>query len=173
MSDDSQPRQLFECCIEQNADSMYRVAYRLMGDREAASELVQETCLQAWRSIDSLRDPSRMRGWVFAILRNQYTKMLRKLPAESQLVQPESVQASSAAETTNKERTQETVQQAIEQLDDRHKLPILLVSMEGMSVEAASEVLNVPRGTVLSRLHRGRKQLKEIIERINLTGEET
>lgn len=169
MSDDSQHRQLFESCIDQNADSMYRVAYRLTGDRELASELVQETCLQAWRGIGSLKDAAKMRGWVFAILRNQYTKLLRKLPSDRQLAQPESVQATGSAETQT-ETTQEIVQQAIEQLDDHQKLPILLVSMEGMSVEAASEVLDVPRGTVLSRLHRGRKQLKEIIERMK-TGE--
>ena len=169
MSDDSQHRQLFESCIDQNADSMYRVAYRLTGDRELASELVQETCLNAWRSIGSLKDVSKMRGWVFAILRNQYTKVLRKLPAERQLAQPESIQAEGPA-TEPDETTQAIVQQAIEQLDDHHKFPILLVSMEGMSVDAASEVLDVPRGTVLSRLHRGRKQLKEIIERMR-TGE--
>ena len=170
MSDDSQHRQLFESCIDQNADSMYRVAYRLTGDRELASELVQETCLNAWRSIGSLKDASKMRGWVFAILRNQYTKVLRKLPAERQLAQPESVQSVGPTSEPDETTTQAIVQQAIEQLDDHHKFPILLVSMEGMSVDAASEVLDVPRGTVLSRLHRGRKQLKEIIERMK-TGE--
>ena len=172
MSDDSQHRQLFERCIDQNADSMYRVAFRLTGDNELASELVQETCLNAWRSIGSLKDATKMRGWVFAILRNQYTKLLRKLPAERQLAQPESVQEVGRQIASDEATTQQIVQQAIEQLDDHHKLPILLVSMEGMSVDAASEVLGIPRGTVLSRLHRGRKQLKEIIERIR-TGEAT
>jgi len=169
MSDDSQHRQLFERCIDQNVDSMYRVAFRLTGDRELASELVQETCLNAWRSIDSLKDAAKMRGWLFAILRNQFTKLLRKLPTARQLSQPESIQAA-ATQEADRSDTQEIVQQAIEQLDDIHKFPILLVSMEGMSVDAASEVLDVPRGTVLSRLHRGRKKLKEIIERMD-TGE--
>ncbi len=57
-------------------------------------------------------------------------------------------------------------QEALSHLDDSHKLPLLLVSMEGLSVEAAAEVLGVPRGTVLSRLHRGREKLKTILIRV-------
>lgn len=165
MPAEPQHQELFESCVDQHADSMYRVAFRLTGDRELASELVQETYLQAWKGLDSLRDKSRMRSWVFGILRNQYTKLLRKLPKATQLSRPESVE-SSLLNQTEPEATREIVQKAISQLDDKHKLPILLVSMEGMSVEAAGEVLDVPRGTVLSRLHRGRKQLKTIIERM-------
>lgn len=165
MPAESQHQELFESCINQHADSMYRVAFRLTGDRELASELVQETYLAAWKGLESLRDQTRMRSWIFGILRNQYTKLLRKLPKATQLAQPESIE-SGVAKTTEPETTREIVQKAIEELDDKHKLPILLVSMEGMSVEAAGEVLDVPRGTVLSRLHRGRKQLKTIIERM-------
>ena len=57
------------------------------------------------------------------------------------------------------------VQAAVATLDDKHKLPILLVSLEGMTVEEAAKALDVPRGTVLSRLHRGRQKLKEILGR--------
>jgi RNA polymerase sigma-70 factor (ECF subfamily) len=59
----------------------------------------------------------------------------------------------------------ERVQAALEQLEDNHKLPILLVSMEGLSVDEAAEVLGWPRGTVLSRLHRGRQRLRQKLER--------
>lgn len=166
MSADLQHQELFESCINQHADSMYRVAFRLTGDRELASELVQETYLHAWKGLGSLRDKTRMRSWVFGILRNQYTKLLRKLPKATQLAQPETVE-SSLREQAEPDSIREMVQKAVKQLDEKHKMPILLVSMEGMSVEEAGEILDVPRGTVLSRLHRGRKQLKTIIERMH------
>ena len=169
MPADSQHQELFESCVDQHADSMYRVAFRLTGDRELASELVQETYLHAWKGLDSLRDKTRMRSWIFGILRNQYTKLLRKLPKATQLTQPESVESS--LPPTEPEISRQMVQQAIQQLDDKHKFPILLVSMEGMSAEAAGEILDVPRGTILSRLHRGRQQLKILIERLQSVDE--
>ena len=63
------------------------------------------------------------------------------------------------------DQTKEVVQLAIEELDESHKMPLLLVSMEGMSVEQAAETLGIPRGTVLSRLHRAREKLKRILIR--------
>ena len=72
MPADLQSRELFERCISQHADSLYRVAFRLSGRRELAEELVQETYLNAWNGIESLSDVSKMRGWMFAILRNQF-----------------------------------------------------------------------------------------------------
>jgi len=68
---------------------------------------------------------------------------------------------------SGKNEQADIVQRAIEQLNDNQRLPILLVSMEGLSVDEASEILNIPRGTVLSRMHRGRQRLKEIIEKEN------
>ena len=115
--------------------------------------------MQAWKNLRSLKDPAKLRGWMFSILRNQYTKLLRK---ESKVANPtehiEMVAEPSPQE--NKNDSQEIVQAALATLDDKHRMPLLLVSMEGMSVEQASEVLDVPRGTILSRLSRGREKLK-------------
>ena len=68
----------FEECVSTCAESMYRVAFRLTGNQTLASELVQETYLNAWKSLDSLKDNNRMRSWMFSILRYQYTKLLRR-----------------------------------------------------------------------------------------------
>ncbi len=100
---------------------------------------------------------------MFAILRNQNLKAVRQ----------KKVLATGGIETVADRHSVETskpdcvdiVQRALEQLDEDQRLPILLVSMEGLSAEEAAEILNVPRGTVLSRMHRGRKRMKEIIER--------
>ena len=103
-----------------------------------------------------------MRGWLFAILRNQYSKLIRKEARSTQTT--EHLDAVAVFEKPV-DQTKEVVQLAIEQLDESHKMPLLLVSMEGMSVEQAAETLGIPRGTVLSRLHRAREKLKQILIR--------
>ena len=162
MQPEAKFQRLFEECVECCADSLYRVAFRLTGNQTLASELVQETYLSAWKSIDSLRDPQAMRAWMFSILRNQYTKLLRK---EKRSVTTVEHLDDFSKPKTNKNDAIDRVQAAVATLDDKHKLPILFVSLEGMTVEEAAKALDVPRGTVLSRLHRGRQKLKEILGR--------
>ncbi len=157
-------RRLFESAVDEYADSMYRVAYRLTGCRDAAGELVQETYMQAWRNLTTLSDRSKIRGWMFAILRNQFSKQRQRSQRYRPLTEPLASELVRADRQTPTDQ-QEMVQSAISQLDDDHKLPVLLVSMEQMSVDSAAEVLGIPRGTVLSRLHRARQKLKDILER--------
>ncbi len=167
MPDDSRLKRLFEQCVEQHADSMYRVAFRLTGCRELASELVQDTYLNAWKNIGSLNDVDKMKSWMFAIMRNQYTKLLRQLPKSRQMTELVIENLGVPAETNDYQSDQQLVQAALQQLNDDHKLPLLLVSMEGMTVDQAATVLELPRGTILSRLHRGRKKLKSILNGLN------
>jgi RNA polymerase sigma-70 factor (ECF subfamily) len=164
MSIDSQLRRRFEDAVERHADSMYRVAYRLTGAHDAAAELVQETYLNAWRSLATLSEPDKLRGWMFSILRHQYHKMRARHRPMQRLSEVEISDPGNdppAAQSTS----DELIRTAVLQLDEDHKLPLLLVSMEQMSVEAAAEVLGIPRGTVLSRLHRARRKLREILAR--------
>jgi len=165
MQEKPNTRQLFEACVETCADSMYRVAWRLTGNSGEAEDLVQETYVQAWQKMDSLREPNRMRSWMFAILRNQYLKSVRKKrPTATDDV--ENIEDKTAPVEQDKEDPSDVIQKAMMQLEEDQRLPILLVSMEGISVDEASGILGIPRGTVLSRMHRGRKRLKEIIEQL-------
>lgn len=160
----SQLRQQFEDCVDSCADSIYRVAFRLTANPTLARELVQETYLNAWRSLPSLEDPGRMRAWMFAILRNQYSKLMRH---ESKSVTTQAAMEHLPDQESRSDETTDEVQFALNKLDDNHKLPLLLVTMEGMSVAEAASVLGLPRGTVLSRLSRGREKLKQILSRQN------
>ena len=161
-------RKLFEDCVSQCADSVYRVSYRLTGDETLARDLVQETYLNAWKSLETLQDPQKLKSWMFAILRNQYSKMIRtesKAVASADVSDVPESQDSIGEDELSKKETADQVQQAIQKLDEPFRLPVLLVSMEGMSVEEAAGALDLPRGTVLSRLHRGREKLKSILTR--------
>ena len=164
-----QLQQQFEECVQQCADSLYRVAYRLTGNRTLALELVQETYLSAWKSLPNLKDSNKMRSWLFAIMRNQFSKLLHKEKRNAQTIQQLSTIPTSSDKPDND--TTDRVQTALQTLDDIHRLPVLLVSLEGMSVDEAAGILDVPRGTVLSRLHRGRAKLKEILSRDDSHGD--
>ena len=155
-------RRLIESAIEAYADSMFRVAFRLLGSREQAEEVVQETWIGAWKNISQLRDPSQIKSWLFGILRNQcYTlvKRTRRMPQRVECLNEPIDHHDNANEL------QQQVQQAIQNLDEDQRLPILLVSMEGWTTQEAADFLQIPLGTVLSRLHRGRQRLKDILSR--------
>ncbi len=165
MRNDDHRRRVYEQCVQEHGASLYRVAFRLTGCHESANELVQETFMNAWKDLPKLKDESKMRSWMFSILRNQNAKSVRRSVRMQSLTEPmiaELAELSSADQTDFRGQFQD----ALSCLDEDHKLPLLLVSMEGLSVEAAAEVLGVPRGTVLSRLHRGREKLKTILIRV-------
>ena len=171
MANETELQQQFEKCVDECADSLFRVAFRLTGNRTLASELVQETYLNAWKNIAGLNDAEAMRGWLFAILRNQYSKLIRK---ESRSTPTSEHLDSIAVAEKRVDQTADMVQEAVASLDEIHRLPLLLVSMEGLTVEETAKILDVPRGTVLSRLHRARQKLKQILmrEQSRLAGKE-
>jgi RNA polymerase sigma-70 factor (ECF subfamily) len=151
-------RELFQSAVEQHADSIYRVAYRLSGNHELARELVQETFLAGWKNLDQIDQPERIRAWLMGILRNQFSKQLSRETRHRHA----GLDAEPAA-GEGKGMLTKSVQAAIAKLDEDHRLPILLVAMEGWSTEEVAEMLDIPRGTVLSRLYRARQQLKLIL----------
>ena len=155
-------RSLLEAAIEAHADSMYRVAFRLLGDREGADEIVQETFIGAWKGIGGLKDPKKIKSWLFGILRHQVYQAIKRSNRRPKL---EAFLQEPAAPDRNLTELQQQVQLALGELEEEQRLPILLVSMEGWTTEEAAKLLGIPKGTVLSRLYRGRQRLKEILIR--------
>jgi RNA polymerase sigma-70 factor (ECF subfamily) len=168
----------FEQCVDQHHSGLYRVALRLTGREALATELVQETYLQAWRGLASLRDDDRMRAWLFAILRRQFLKTLGRsvewlatdLGSDGKNAD-DSVDAAwleqqvAVPDSTQQTEQSDLIQWAVSQLDVRYRFPVVLQLMEDMSVEEIGQALDLPQGTVLSHLHRGKKQLREILLR--------
>ncbi len=177
MSDIAERQRQFEGCVDQFHAGLYRVAFRLTGRQAVAVELVQETYLQAWKGLASLRDPEKMRAWLFAILRRQYLKLMRRpgmILATDMSIVENGADADAGqwlenlgtvpSEVTNRER-RDLIQWALDQLDEKYRFPVLLQLMEGLSVEEISTALELPAGTVLSQLSRGKQKLREVLER--------
>ena len=158
-----QLKEMYEGWVRDLAADLYRCAVRLTGQADAAEELVQETFYEAWRSIHSLRDPAKARPWLFKILGHRYMHRVRdRLPSrENQSAENAEARQADSGESLPVDvlARQEALRAALDGLDERHKMPFLLVFLEGLTCQAA-DMLDMPLGTVLSRIHRARLLLR-------------
>lgn len=161
---DSSPIARYERWVADHSAELYRFALRMTGRGEIAEDLTQETFYHAWRSMKSLRDPSRARAWLYQILRYRYSHWLRDKGRQVKTTTPsepiENRPGKDDASTLEQMTRSESLQLALDELDDRFKTPFLMVFLEGLSCREAAERLGVPLGTVLSRIHRARQALR-------------
>jgi len=159
-------RKLYEAWVRDHADELYRMAFRLCGDVETAEDLVQETFYHVWKDMAGLREPAKARAWLYQILRHRYAHWVRgrtrRIPAASSDRGAERLDAGPSPLT--RLTHQEQLQRALDELDETLKMPLLMVFLEGMTCRQAAEVLDIPLGTVLSRIHRARRRLRPCLE---------
>jgi len=159
------------------APQLFSTAVRMTRNRADAEDLVQETYMKAWRAYDSYEEGTNLRAWLFRIMTNTYinkynAKMRR--PTETELDDVEELylyrrlgtidqsRMSASAEDQMMELfTDDEVKNAIEELPEAFRMPLLLSDVDGFSYKEIAEMLDVPVGTVMSRLHRGRKAMQK------------
>ena len=139
-----------------------RVALRVCEDRETADDLVQETYLRAWRSFDKFEPGTNCRAWLYRILfyvRSEYRKSQARQPLVFSL---DSVKESTLPSQTNRslDLTLDEIKRAFAELPEPFRIAVLLSDVEGLKYREIAEVLNLPVGTVMSRLSRGRRMLR-------------
>ena len=150
--------------------------YRMLGSAEEAEDLVQETYLRAYRGFSGFQEGTNLRAWLHRILTNTFINAYRKRQREPQTVSEEEVPdwylyeklagggAEASAETQVLESLpDEDVQEALASLPERFRLAVLLADVQGFSYKEIAEILEVPIGTVMSRLHRGRRALEKLL----------
>ncbi len=157
--------------------SLYSTAVRMTGNRTDAEDLVQETYLKAFRSYEKFSAGTNLRAWLFRIMTNTHINRYRaksRRPEETDLEDVEDLylyrrvrnQASigrSAEDELIDLLSEGEVIEAIEALPDAYRLAVLLADVEGFSYKEVAEILEIPVGTVMSRLHRGRKTLQKAL----------
>jgi len=163
----SDKRQQYERWVEDHSSDLYRFAYRLSGRADLAEDLTQETFFHAWRSIHTLRDPDRARAWLFQILRHRWSHLVRHDARRPNITAPLHAVADrgdrAADNPLQRLADRDQLQHALDQLDERYRLPLLMVLAEGMTCREAAEQLDIPLGTVLSRIHRARATLQSCL----------
>jgi len=153
-------------------DSAYNFAYWLAQNQDNAENLVQETYLKALRGFSSFQPGSNFRAWMFQILKNTFlnsyseAKRARTVPIDSEEISPLLPVSSESAETMLVDRSRsEPIRRAIEQLPIAFREVILLCDVEDASYREIAEILSIPIGTVMSRLARARRAVRESISR--------
>jgi RNA polymerase sigma factor (sigma-70 family) len=162
----------FEALVVHHQTSIFRVAYRLTGDRDEAEDLVQESLVEAFEAFHRYRSGTYFDRWVFRIMRNSFLDGLKRR-SRARLDSLEEarraewsgtsfVPSAFAADTELMARTLDgPIQDALDALCPEYRVVVVLADIEGLSYEEVSEVVGRPVGTVRSRLHRGRMILKE------------
>jgi RNA polymerase sigma-70 factor (ECF subfamily) len=148
---------------------LYNFAYWLMQDRAAAEDLVQETYMKALRGFSSFQQGTNFRAWMYKILRNTSLTTKAGLKAGSfvsfdsddELSEPTAAGTPESALLARVEV--ETIQSALEKLPVKFREIILLCDLEEMSYQEIADTLSIPAGTVMSRLSRARKALRELL----------
>ena len=164
----------FEATAVPHMHAIYDAALRLAGDPAGAQDLTQETFLRAWRSFDTFEPGSNCKAWLLRIQYNLFCTQYRKaqrlplLRMDGTGEQPTMEVASfepGPEEQTVRELDRAAVRRAIARLPQDFRMAVILVDIHGLSCAEAAEVMGIPRGTVLSRLHRARKRLESMLLR--------
>ncbi len=175
----------------QFAPQLYSAALRMTRNPADAEDVVQETFLKAYRAYDSFQEGTNLKAWLYRILTNTYINRYRKAqrrPSEVELGELQDLylfkrlgEQSGASESAEAEVLEQFVDadvvQALESLPDNFRMPVLLADVEGFAYKEIAAMLDIPIGTVMSRLHRGRKALQKklwhLAEERGITGRAT
>lgn len=154
-------------------NSMYNFGYRLTFDQDDAKDLVQDTYLKAYRFIESFQKGTNAKAWLFRILKNSFINDYRKKTKEPAKVDYQEVETYYNSEDVDRQITPDLrveslkdmigdeISNALNSLDVDFRTVIILCDLEGFKYEEMAKILDIPIGTVRSRLHRARNLLKE------------
>jgi RNA polymerase sigma-70 factor (ECF subfamily) len=156
----------FEVLVRRHQKTIFNLLYRMLGDYDEAAEAAQETFLSAYRAIGRFRGDSNFSTWVYRIAINQASSRRRSLAqVQARTLPLESAEkinetGTDPADRLEQKEIQEQVQKALKELDASDAAIILLRDLQDVPYEEVARALNVPMGTVKSRLHRARRALK-------------
>ena len=158
---------------------LYTAALRMTRNPADAEDLVQETFLKAYRAFERFEDGTNLKAWLYKILTNTYINSYRAAKRRPEKADVEDVEdlymfrrlnelpgldtGRSAEEEVFNHITDDEVKRAIESLPEAFRIAVLLADVEGFSYKEIAEITDVPIGTVMSRIHRGRKALQKAL----------
>jgi RNA polymerase sigma-70 factor, ECF subfamily len=153
----------FEAAAMPHMNDIYRTASRLLGNTTGADDVVQDVYLQAWKSFDQFESGTNCRAWLFRILFHSLNHYRRKWLNIRMVRENEEILdlAPAAGPALPEHITDEEMIAALSEVPQDFRAAVLLVDVEEFSYKEAAGILNVPIGTVMSRLSRGRKALRE------------
>ena len=157
-------RQRFDQFVGIYHQDMYRYAAWLSRDKAIAEDVVQEALLRAWKSLDNLRDDASAKQWLLTIVRRENARYFERKRLET--VDIDNLTAAQAALLAVEDNDElDDMRQAIYELDDDYREPLVLQVLMGLSTNEIAEQMGLKQGAVLTRLHRARARLREKMAR--------
>jgi len=168
----------FEAAAMPFVDALYNTAYRMTRNAEDAEDLVQEAYLKAYKYYDKFEEGTNFKAWLFKIMKNTFINNYRKkqqAPPQSDFADIEESFETQVSEEAGQKKIKnpeeellqdvldEDVQRAIDELPPDYRMVVLLADLENFSYKEIAEILDVPVGTVMSRLYRGRRLLEKVM----------
>ncbi|WCZ38207.1 ECF RNA polymerase sigma factor SigH [Corynebacterium jeddahense] len=159
-------------------DQLYGGALRMTRNPQDAEDLVQETYLKAYKAFDSFKPGTNLKAWLYRIMTNTYINNYRKkqrrpLVTSADEVTDSQLYTSSSHDSTGLESAEvealksmpnSQISDALNALNEDYRMVVYYADVEGLSYKEIADVMDIPMGTVMSRLHRGRKQLREMLK---------
>lgn len=160
----------FEALVDEYERKLLRFAWRTLGDRQDAEDVVQDTLVKAWRSLDALAEPAAFGTWIYRMTSNRCTDVLRRRTSRpSDASDPEDlghhVDGSASVERSVEARTAlEHFSEILQTLSSEQRVTWVLHQMEGLSYAEVAETLGISEGSVRGRIHRARTAIAEGME---------
>ena len=165
-TNDAAARVLYEQCVREHSATLYRLAYRLCRRTDLAEDLTQETCCAARKTLSSLSDPAKSKAWLFQILRFRWSHYLRAQSRRIRTTTSHDLAAKTAQPNPiDRLADADLLSSALNRIDPTLKMPLLLVVAEGYTCCETAGVLQIPLGTVLSRIYRAKSVLRKHLEK--------
>lgn len=161
LSDMKTKQNRYEALVRALHADIFRYAVWLIKDKSIAEDVVQETFLRAWKSLDSLKDEGAAKAWLITILRRENARRFERKQFDT--VDIEDVSIADPLAHSEETLAQREVRNAIMSLSDEYREPLSLQILMGFSGDEIAEQLNLNKNTVMTRLFRARNQLKEIL----------
>jgi RNA polymerase sigma-70 factor (ECF subfamily) len=173
---EEQKHRIFEVEFLPHIDAMYNFAYRITYDEDSAKDLLQDTYYKAFKFIESFQVGTNAKAWLFRILKNSFINEFRKKNKEPAKVDYQDVETYYNSDDVNEVITSDLrvevlqdmigdeVSNALNALAVDFRIVIILCDLEGFTYEEMSKILDIPIGTVRSRLHRARNLLREKLQ---------
>ncbi|XOV78360.1 MAG: sigma-70 family RNA polymerase sigma factor [Aestuariibacter sp.] len=156
-------RRLYESLVSELHSDIFRYAFWLIKDKAIAEDVVQETYLRAWKSLDSLKDVKAAKAWMITILRRENARRFER--KQFDLVDIDEFSIADEEDNHESKLEHRELRKHIAGLNEEYRDPLILQVMLGFSGDEIAELLELNKNTVMTRLFRARNQLKDVLDK--------
>jgi RNA polymerase sigma-70 factor (ECF subfamily) len=170
--------------VQQHRDRVYNICYRMLGNKSEAEDVAQEVFIAVFKTIDSFREESKFSTWLYRVSVNHCKNRIKYLARRHDRDRDEldentagvngatmgsPVRAAQPDRALEGMQMEEVLREAIDSLDEEHRIVVVLRDVEDLSIEEICEITDLPDGTVKSRLHRARLALRKKLQKHGLS----